>query len=348
MKKVYLATVVLGVAAVLSGCVSLKSSSSLRDGGIFKSVDFGEHWTQKVQLIGGTKALSNLANVDTHFLVFDPKNEGTLYFVSQGAGVFRTTDGGDKWQQTLAAGTYSSLSIDAHNTNVVYVASDKQIVKSVDGMKSWQTIYLETRPGQKLISVIVDPFEYGIVYAATTTGLIKSFDYGNTWKLLNWQQPQISALYQSNRNTAVLYALTNQGIFKSTNGANDWSNTTTALKQYKGALTIYWVDFDPDRDIMFLGTAYGIFKSTDGGNRWETVTTLFDFKKVPIKAVIHNPDNLNEIIFSVGTILHKTDDGGRTWKTLKSVPTSRLINYLIADPYHKDTVFLGTTKPPKK
>ena len=79
-----------------------------------------------------------------------------------------------------------------------------------------------------------------------------------------------------------------------------------------------------------------------------TVPTLFDFKKVPISTVVQNPTNTREIMFSASNKLHKTDDGGKTWRVFKTVPTSRSINYLIADPYHQNTVYLGTYRAPSK
>jgi photosystem II stability/assembly factor-like uncharacterized protein len=99
---------------------------------------------------------------------------------------------------------------------------------------------------------------------------------------------------------------------------------------------------------MFIGTTDSILKSTNGGVDWQEVPTLFEFKKVPIQMVLHNPSNPNEVLFPYNNTLLKTDDGGKTWKSLKSIPTSRIISYLTVDPNETDTIYAGTLTPPKK
>ena len=349
MKKIYSVSLLILMAILLTGCIQIKKSTSATDGGIFKSINFGESWKQKVTVLQEEKGIQTIANVNIRFMVFDPRDKNTIYLVTEGAGIFKTVNSGEDWQPTtLSSGTYKSLSIDYLNNNVIYATDGNKIIKTVDGMETWQTIYNETRPGQELVSLIVDPFKFGIIYAATTSSIIKSSDYGNTWQLLSWQEPNISGLYLSQKNANVLYALTNKGLYKSTNAGLTWVDINEGLKNFEGALTIYWLTFYEKTEDIILGTAAGILRSLDGGRSWTVIPTLFDFKKVPIKTVIFNPNNLNEIIFAVNNVLHKTSNGGKTWKSLKSVPTSRIINYLVADPYHEDIIYSGTVKPKKR
>ncbi|MBU0963655.1 hypothetical protein KKC06_01290 [Patescibacteria group bacterium] len=348
MKKLLIIIVLIASAVIVSGC-DKKTGTSKTDGGVYKSSDFGENWNQKVFVSEGENGAQTISNVDTNFMVFDPKNKNIMYLVTLGAGIFKSDNAAEKWQATtLNTGTYKSLAIDLLNTNVIYVTEGTKISKTVDGMKTWFDTYIEKRPGQTLISVLVDPFNSNIIYAATNTEIIKSQDYGNSWTLLDWTEPTISQIYISKKNSSVLFAHTSAGIHKSVNGGLDWIRVSDKLKEFdEGSLTFLWVNFDPHTEYFIIGTSAGIFRSLDGGSSWKEIPTLFDFKKVPVRTVVYNPKNLNQIIFSIDNILYKTQDDGRTWTTLKTVATSRIINYLLSDPEDENLIYLGTFKQTK-
>lgn len=349
-KKTFLLLLaIIALPLFLSGCDLIKKSSSSNDGGIYKTTDFGSNWYQKIfisHLEGGTRTIGN---VNTNFIVFDPVDEETIYLVTQGNGIYKTTNSAEQWTQTsLKAGTYKSLSIDTRNNDVVYVTDGKSINKTIDNFATWHQIYIENRPTQSILTVIADYYHPNIVYSATSSGLIKSYDYGNTWKLLSWNGLGIRSLYQSNINPNVLFILAGDGIHKSVDGANSWTKISEGLSDFSGGKKISWIFFDPKTEYIILGTDYGIIRSLNSGITWEAIPTLFEFNKITIKPVVYNPNNTNEYIFAVGNVLHKSDDGGRTWKTIKSIPTSRIVNYIIADPYHDDVIYAGTYLPKKK
>jgi len=337
--QIKLLSLLILAGLVLSGCTILTPKKQPADGGIFKSTDFGENWSQKAQAI---------ANSDMRFILFDPQDENTAYVSFNGVGVYKTIDSGETWQSTtISTGTFQDLAIDHLNTNVVYAINGNKIIKSVDAMTTWFDIYVEVRPEQSLLNLLTDPYNSDILYASTTSSIIKSTDYGNSWKLLSWQNTKIKKLYQSYKNNDTLYAWTDKGLYKSTNGAIDWSEFNQGLTPFSAATSLNWIDFDPNTEIMYAATTNSILQSTNEGAIWKEIPTLFDFKKVSIRSIIHNPKNLNEIIFPYNNTLLKTDNGGKTWKSLKSIPTQRNITYLIVDPYHTDSIFSGTTLPPK-
>jgi len=345
MKKITIIIFVAVLGISLTAC-SVKSKNSSTDGGVYKSNNFGETWTQKVFMKKTSKGTQTINDINTQYMLFDPVNENTIYLMSQSNGLFKTINQSDQWTRTgLTSSTKSLLSIDTLNNDVLYIVQGKNIIKSVDGGVKWSTIYTESRPGQTLNSVVVDPFKSNIVYAASTTSLIKSLDYGITWELLEWTGSKILKMYRSEKRPNVFYIYDATGILISFDGTKTWKNIT---KEYNKKLSIISLSFDPKSEVFLLGTKTGIVRSFDGGTTWETVPTLFDFKKVPISTVVQNPANLREIMFSASNKLHKTDDAGKTWRVFKTVPTSRTINYLIADPYHKNIVYLGTYRAPSK
>jgi len=345
MKKIVIILFVVVRGVSLSAC-STKSNNSATDGGIYKSINFGETWTQKVFMSKTSEGTQTISDVSTQYMLFDPVDENTVYLMSQRNGLFKTTNQSDQWSRTgLTSTTKALLSIDTLNNDVLYIVQGKNIVKSVDGGIKWSTIYTESRPGQTLNSVLVDPFKSNIVYAASTTSLIQSFDYGITWELLEWTGSTIYKVYRSEKRPNVFYMWGKTGILVSADGTKTWKNIT---EEFDKKMSILALSFDPKSEDFLLGTKTGIVRSFDSGITWKTVPTLFDFKTVPISTVAQNPVNTREIMFSASNKLHKTDDGGKTWRVFKTVPTSRTINYLISDPYHRDTIYLGTYRAPSK
>jgi len=343
-KKIFLPIILVSIL-IISGCTSLikKNPATNPDGGVFKSTDFGENWKQKNLISKTGETASSLNNTNIKFLIFDPETPGIIYLSTEGKGIYKSLDGGEQWTPTkLNSGSYVSLGIDNRNTKVLYLTNGTKIIKSIDGGNDWMDIYVENRPKQKILSVIVDQFSQNIIYAATSSSVLRSINYGNSWELLSWNGTDVSDLNQSIKNGKTLYLLTKKSIFKTIDGGENFTNITQNLSQYKDANTIYWLNFDPRTEFMYIGTGYGILRSLTGGDTWEPVPTLFDFKKIPIKKVIHKPSDIENILFSVDNILHKTTDGAKTWQSLKSIPTSRLINYLALDPFNNDNVFAGT------
>lgn len=349
LKKSSFVFLLLLVAGLLSACSLTGQTQNTTDGGVFKSVDSGETWAQKVLISQTSKGSSTIASVSTSLLVFDPKDKNKLYLSTKGNGIFKTENGGDNWQQTtLNSGEYVSMAIDPHNTDVIYVARGNTIQKSIDGMKTWQTIYVETRPGQSLTSVVVDLADPSKVYATTNTGIIKSFDYGNTWQVLKWVGSNVNKLYMSEKNTSTIYLVTtNAGIFKTTDAGENWQDISQGLKQYPGGTNIKWFYFDPKTELIYLGTDYAPIKSVDGGKTWTPLATLIPFGSLPIQTVAVNPDNNQEIFFTVSNIIYKSVDGGQTWKTLRTVNTSQIIDYFLINPESPNIIYIGTVKPTK-
>lgn len=340
MKKTAIILSLVILALGLTGCsLGIKSTPKQpADGGIYLSTDLGNNWQQKA---------ASIAQADLRFVAFNPQDDNVLYAAMANFGIFKSIDGGNSWATTtLASGNISGLAIDPINPDVLYAISGNKIIKSVDGMTKWFDTYVEPRPGQTLTGIITDPFRSNVIYATTTSAIIRSLDYGNTWKNMNWGISLISKLVQSRKNPQVLYTLVKNGIFKSIDGGVTWQDNSSSLSSFPGAKVINWLDFDPSTETMFIATSDSILKSIDGAATWTEVPTLFSTKKVSIPTVIHDPRNPNIIIFSYSNILERTDDGGATWNSLKSIPTARPITYLGMNPFHNDTIFAGTTLPP--
>ncbi len=99
-----------------------------------------------------------------------------------GAGVFKTTDGGETWtslRSTLFLGDIARMIINPADHNNVLIGTTKGIYRTTDGGTSWTKVYTSTSTVQDLDA---DPNNFNIQYGSVNNfGLVKSTDAGETW-----------------------------------------------------------------------------------------------------------------------------------------------------------------------
>lgn len=355
MRKSYFSIIVLLFVFVLTGagCISISSTKSV-DGGVFRSDDSAETWTQKVFVRQEKKNTVAINNVNVMTILFHPDDEDTIYLGTEGNGIWRTKNRGEQWEAFgITSGNYSTISIDPQSPEIVYTATGSSIIKTTDDGENWETIYLEPR-NQPVVSVNLDNYDPSRLIAATQDGqIIESIDYGETWTTLDSTSPlktMIKRLYVNPSDTRVVYAVSlSDGIFKSTDKGSNWALITEDFSDYPGANTINWFTYtDNDPNILYVATNYGILKSPDAGATWQPITTLFPFGSVPITTIDVNPDNHDEMYFTIGKVIHKTIDASTTWKTIETFPSGRLITHILVDRETPETIYLGTYAPKKK
>ena len=166
--------------------------------GIYKSDDGGETWEKK-----GLESSEHISKIIVH-----PDDPNTVWVASQGPlwspggerGVFKTTDGGETWTNTLSAGEYTGatdLIIDPRNPDRLYAAlwqhhrtvaaylgggPESGLWKSEDGGQNWtelKTGLPEENMGK--IGLAISPMQPDVLYAAIELNLRE----GGIWKSVN-------------------------------------------------------------------------------------------------------------------------------------------------------------------
>ena len=129
----------------------------------------------------------------------------------------------------------------------------------------------------------------------------------------------------------LLAATFTEGVFKSTDGGRTWNPSSKGLHVRR----VWEIAPDPHhRGTIYAGTQYGhLFRSTDSGGTWEEVTSLHDapdrlnwgidwgFRTtgLALHTTRFDPANSERIyIVAAGNGTYRSDDGGETWKSLKS------------------------------
>ncbi len=288
--------------------------------GVYKSTDAGKHW----QHVGLT---------DTKYIgriLVDPKDANTVLVGALGhyfgpnheRGVFRSTDGGKTWKQTLYINDDTGvvdLARDPGHPDVVFAAA-WQVRKH-----PWMAYYQhDAGPG---------------------SGLYKSTDGGATWKRLagnGWPAGVLGRIGLATGKGGVVYAVVNAvnpgegGLYRSGDDGAHWAHVSSAAwlpNDYFARITV--APNDPD---VVYATGQSIRRSTDGGKTWN------EFKGAPGGDDYHfiwinllHPDH---IIAGVDQGTTVSVDGGKTWSSWYNQPTAQ-VYHLAADNQFPYWVYSG-------
>jgi hypothetical protein len=311
------AIVVLGLVAVASGATGSWSTggptnadvtdvvvdpdtpqtvyAASEDGGVHKSTDGGESWTQaNTGLAGGDAEIVNA-------LAIDPETPQTLYVATQD-GIFKTTNGAASWTAanegiTAPLDSLLSLAIDPSEPETLYAGGrfGGGVFKTTDGGGGWSQASSGLVPTE-IAALAVDPETPGTVYAGSrvTHGAYKSIDGGASWSAANTGlgDPRIRGFAIDPDEAETVYAATFGGVFKSSDGGAEWS---AANGGFGVEPNVEAIALDPaDPDTLYVGGVEGgdpsgVYRSLDGGGSWSAFNTGLPIGSRDITALTTTP-----------------------------------------------------------
>ncbi len=309
-------------------------SKDIKTGGVFKSVDRGSTWEQKVKI----EKKKTIASVSVLSMAIDPHNSKVIYIGTENRGIYKTENSGDSWRQlAINNGSVNSIALDPKSEGIVYAVNSGKVFKSTDGGAQWQMIYIESGGGT-INTVTVDSYDSKNIYTGTSNGgFLKSADCGNSWSILKWFDSSIKYIVINPNDTRQIYVVTAEKFYKTNDSGLSWENISENLKDFKGADKINCIYV---KNEVYLGTEAGLLKSADAGVSWESLRILIPPKKPLITSITVSPENSREIYFSSGATLFRSLDGGLNWQVVQ-LPTSRRIEVIKIDPENPDIIYIG-------
>jgi photosystem II stability/assembly factor-like uncharacterized protein len=225
---------------------------------------------------------------------------GDVFKPNRQRGIFKTTDGGKTWKQTLYLND-STGAMDVElmpgNPNTVYAWMNR----------------IERKP-------------WTIISGSREGGFFKSTDGGETWtrgttglpnQLIGKGNLAVTAA-NPRRIYALVEALPGGGLYRSDDAGATWAlmNSTAGLITRPFYYTT--LGADPTNADVVYGGAESFYKSVDGG---KTVTTM----RTPHgdnHDIWINPTNGNTMVQANDGGANVSFDGGRTWSTQLNQPTA--------------------------
>ncbi len=281
------------------------TTSPCAEGGVFRSMDGGWHWTP----------LMDEAPLHNIFaLAYDPTDPSILYAAASQGYVLKSTDRGESWfittPQRIAASIYD-LAVDPDNGHV-YAATSFNLQKSTDGGFTWSLCAPSHESyAAEILSLSILPTHPSTIYAGGLYRICRSRDGGITFDDI---QHSLWTLVADPSSPNILYFA--RGSDTSwLNRSYDWGDSFESIQEeFPGSIQTLAVS-PTSPNLLFMGTTKGFYRSFDGGLSWQEINLGYQNTAV-MKIVIDQ--NSPNVIFAgtCGAGVFRSDDGGENWTSL--------------------------------
>ncbi len=324
-------------------------------GGVWKTENGGTTWQNISDGYFGGSIGAVAVSESNNSVIYVGQGEQTVRGnVSSGfEGIWKSTDGGESWQNMglKDAMHVGRIRIHPDNPDVVWVAvmgdlfksSDTRgVYKTTDGGKNWQRV-LFANADAGAVDISMDPNNPDFLMASTwrirrtpyslSSGgegseIWKSTDGGNTWKSVigNQGMPKgpigISGVSISPVNAKTVYAIIeakNGGVFKSTDAGETWrkTNSSRALRQRAWYYSRIYADTEDEDKVYVMNVRY--HTSTDGGRTFVARGAPHgDHHDLWIA-----PEDNQRLVIADDGGAQVSYDGGDNWSTYMNQPTAQ-------------------------
>ncbi|MGI9107254.1 MAG: YCF48-related protein [Pyrinomonadaceae bacterium] len=199
-----------------------------------------------------------------------------------------------------------------HSINTTQDAADRTLSWSVAGPM-----------GGDVRELAIDPSDPQHLLLGTIDGQIyQSTDGARTWaRLANFNRSSIyiDHIIIDPRDSKTVYVAAHRhkepgGFFKTTDGGQTWRESielkTEALHSLAQSPT--------DPNILLAGSNRGVYRSMDAGETWSQFQTSAYPDIRNIESIAVDPRNADAIYIGTWHLPWKTEDGGATWKSIKT------------------------------
>ncbi len=290
-------------------------------GGLWKTVNNGTTWTPQFEH-ESTISLGAVAVCQTNpDLVWVGAGEANARnSVSWGDGVYKSSDGGKKWQHMGLKETAHIGRVVIHPTNpdVVYVAAlgklwgpnkERGVFKTSDAGKTWEHV-LAIDENTGCIDLAMDPSDPALLYAAAYqvrrgpfsggnpevmtgpgSGLFKTGDAGKSWRKMTAGLPKRPlgrcgfSIYRKDSNVVFAIVQTDKTDVSATKGQ--------------------------DANLKLNLDAGGVFRSDDKGQTWKHLNSVqprpFYYGQLRVDP------NDDQRLYVLGVQFHLSKDGGKSF-----------------------------------
>ncbi len=272
-----------------------------------------------------------------------PGDPVTYYFGAVAGGVWKTTNGGVRWEPVFdkeSVSSIGSIAVAPSDPNIIYVGTGEACIrgnisfgdgvyKSADAGKTWTHLGLDGT--QHIGKVIVDPRNPDIVLVAALghaygsnaeRGVFRTTDGGKTWAKVLYEDEKTGAI-------DVAFAPANSHIVF----AAMWQAVRTPWSLESG------------------GPGSGLYRSFDGGATWKRLEghglPEGILGRIGVSVSGADANRVYALIEAKEGGLYRSEEGGDTWQRVNDDHRFRqrawYFTHVFADPRSLDTVYILNT-----
>lgn len=276
--------------------------------GVYKSINAGETWEY-----AGLEESRNIGRI-----VINPQDPDVVYVAAMGnlfansteRGIYKTTDGGETWENVLFVSD-STGAIDV----VIHPAHPDTLYAAM-----WERI---RKPNYRS-------------YGGPTCGIYRTFDGGENWEELTSGLPTSASqkgrigIDISVSNPNIIYAIYADrtgyfnGVYKSTNNGDTWTRTNDGSLSDSFVSYGWWfgrIKVDPVNPDNVFVIGFDIYRSQNGGNSW-TNQSGYNVHVDQHAVYIHPLDNSFVLLGNDGG-LYRSTNGGTSWTWNQNLPITQ-------------------------
>lgn len=270
--------------------------------GVYKSLDGGKTFTNM-----GLTESEHIARILVH-----PGDPDIVYVASQGPlwsaggqrGLYRTTNGGQTWNQVLAKGPY---------TGVTDVAMDP---------RDPDVLYAATHQRHRTVWALID--------GGPETGIFKSIDAGETWRELKNGLPgqdkgkiglAVSPIHPDVVYATIELAEHTGGFWRSEDAGESWTRMSDYIAGGTGPHYYQEIYCDPHRFDVVYHANVRLGRTEDGGKTWDAAES--PWKHVDNHAVAFHPTDPDFLLVGCDGGLYRSLDRGRTYDFFTNLPLTQ-------------------------
>jgi photosystem II stability/assembly factor-like uncharacterized protein len=305
-------------------------------------------------------------HVDHQSLWIDPKDSNHILLGNDG-GLYQSYDEGANWLHlnNVSVGQFYTINVDNEKPYNIYgglqdngtlVGSSKSIPNRTE---KWKRVFggdgMFVSPDPDDNDIVYTGFQYGNYYrvkrsANDFTYITPKHNIGEPTLRFNWRTPVVL----SNHNSEIVY-IGSQKLHRSLDRGDNWEAISPDLTKdhpngnvpYSTITSIAESSFS--FNLIYIGTDDGNIQVTkNGGGSWELRTEGLPKDKwvSSIHASTHD-ENVAYVTLNgyrqddFNTYVYKSEDQGKTWKSLKGNLPSAVVNVIVQDPVNAKLLYLG-------
>ena len=302
-----------------------------------------------------------------------------VFVTVDGAGLWKTDDGGISWHELtdgLPRASFNQIAIDPSQPNTLYLVGGHDVQpdtseriglaaeemhgvwKSTDDGNSWMRVGGTTfgRTSGPVRAIAFHPDDARVKYVVGENGVYLSPDNGETWTSINGRLPFSSMNTISTDGQSLYVGSSGGGTFAGPIHplihTVDWTRESSLVP----SVDYVQIVLDPRDPQVIYVSAYpgGIFKTQDGGKTWSardfglpafTVTDRFQHGRYMLAIAPTAANTLYVALFGRG--VYRSGDGAETWRPVLG-ESGELhqseVQALLVHTDNPDIVYVATTR----